>query len=119
MEKVLKFRVKGTKFRHANHLMAAAVEGGDELCLEREPTNEHDPDAVRVMLADGTHIGYVQADMARMVGEILVTADVLSVRATETWHCEVRFQPGACAGLELLPEEKSLKHARGYFDDLS
>ena len=31
--------------------------------LEPEPTNEYDPNAIRVLAADGHHVGYVPSDM--------------------------------------------------------
>ena len=32
--------------------------------LEAEPTNEYDPNAIKVLAADGHHVGYVPKDMA-------------------------------------------------------
>jgi hypothetical protein len=31
--------------------------------LEAEPTNEYDPNAIKILAADGHHVGYVPADM--------------------------------------------------------
>ena len=38
--------------------IADALAEGDELTLELEPSNEHDPDAVAVF-REGVHIGYI------------------------------------------------------------
>ena len=43
----------------------------DCLRLEREPDNEHDPDAVRIVQIDGTKVGYVNRLQAKAVGRWL------------------------------------------------
>ena len=35
--------------------------------LEPEPTNQYDADAIKVLAADGHHIGYVPKDMTRLI----------------------------------------------------
>ena len=35
--------------------------------LEAEPTNEYDPNAIKVLAADGHHVGYVPKDMTKEV----------------------------------------------------
>ena len=37
--------------------------------LEPEPTNEHDPNAIKILAEDGHHIGYVQKDITARVRE--------------------------------------------------
>jgi len=39
---------------------AQNLKGGERFLLVREPTNPHDPNAIKVML-DGIHLGYVPA----------------------------------------------------------
>lgn len=41
--------------------------------LEAEPTNEYDPNAIKVLATDGHHVGYVPADMTE---EIRTNADL-------------------------------------------
>ena len=35
--------------------------------LESEPTNEYDPNAIKVLAADGHHVGYVPKDMTKEI----------------------------------------------------
>jgi hypothetical protein len=37
--------------------------------LEAEPTNEYDPNAIKMLAADGHHVGYVPADMTSEIRE--------------------------------------------------
>lgn len=60
-------RVVGVRFRSPSEILhAACVTAGDGLLLEREPTNPHDPGAVKAM-ADSVHIGYVERSWAGVV----------------------------------------------------
>ena len=42
----------------------------DEIELEPEPDNPHDPNAIKV-IADGVHIGYVPAKSTKKIGQLL------------------------------------------------
>ena len=44
---------------------------GEPLILEREPSNLHDPDAIRIARADGTCVGYVNRLQTGAVGQWL------------------------------------------------
>lgn len=37
--------------------------------LEAEPTNEYDPNAIKVLAPDGHHVGYVPSDQTRFIRE--------------------------------------------------
>lgn len=51
--------VVGTCFRGDPHEITAGLKEGDPLKLVREPENEYDPRAIKVLNQDGLHIGYV------------------------------------------------------------
>lgn len=66
-------RVVGMHFRgqHAKDY-AAALQPGDTLLLEREPTNEYDSFAIKVNTPDfedrlGFHLGYIEKGAARWI----------------------------------------------------
>lgn len=50
--------------------VVSMLQPGDPIGLDRDASNEHDSNAVR-LLAQGTWIGYVQADLAVIVAEYL------------------------------------------------
>ncbi|NNC71599.1 MAG: hypothetical protein HKN78_01845 [Sphingomonadaceae bacterium] len=49
----------------------AGLEPGDILALEREPTNEHDPNAVKVVTRSGECVGYVERSVAQDIAASL------------------------------------------------
>ncbi len=55
--------VAGAAAHHGDTLQGDAVHPGAELRLERDPTNEHDPNAVRVLVA-GEQLGWVPRELA-------------------------------------------------------
>ncbi len=62
---VLESRVQG--IRYDNRADAAIdVPKGDQLLLQADPDNPHDPWAIRVLF-NGQHIGYVQRDKAKII----------------------------------------------------
>lgn len=66
----LSFALKGLNYRDEDEQAAAEdLEEGDDLILEEEPTNEYDPFAIKVLTADGYHIGYVEASKAKFISE--------------------------------------------------
>ncbi len=62
--------IAGVKFRKGARELIDGLEDGTALSLEREPTNEYDPYAVKV-ICGGLHIGYVPRDLAAMVGNLI------------------------------------------------
>lgn len=64
----ISFAVKGLQYRDEEAQEAAEdLEEGDTLLLEREPENEHDSYAVKVLTTDNHHIGYVEATKAKRI----------------------------------------------------
>ena len=55
--------VAGAAAHHDEVLQSPAVEPGAALRLERDPANEHDANAVRVLL-DGAQLGWVPRELA-------------------------------------------------------
>lgn len=73
--------VVGTSFRQAD---ARTVEAGESALLRREPDNEHDPNAIAVMVG-GRHVGYLPRALAARLDGITwsaVVSDVLRGEAT-------------------------------------
>ena len=67
---VLNFAVKGLFFRTKEDQKAACTLAvGDPLHMEFEPDNERDPNAMKVTMLDGHHIGYVDGKFSAYVKE--------------------------------------------------
>lgn len=72
-------RIVGSQFRDdAAQAIYAALAKGDELQLQLDPANPHDPLAVKV-IADGTHVGYIPREMSAVFHLVGVGADVIAV----------------------------------------
>lgn len=71
METLL-FNVNGTKFlsKKIIKVVAEDVKSGDILELEREPSNKHDPFAVKVFY-DDQFIGYVEREFSEEVSKLI------------------------------------------------
>lgn len=61
--------IAGAKFRDADAYLKALPDG-TAFALEAEPTNQHDPNAVKV-LHDGRHVGYVPRDLSAEVAKLM------------------------------------------------
>lgn len=69
---VANFAVKGLFFRSKEDQEAACtLQVGDPLHMEHEPDNPKDPNAMKVTMMDGHHIGYVDRSSARYVRDNL------------------------------------------------
>ena len=68
---------------------------GDAVILEREPHNTHDPEAVRVLLLDGRHLGYIPRDLTSNFGELTTVGRVKSVGIGEGGYygAQIAVQP--------------------------
>lgn len=55
-----RFSIVGQKHRNLDPYLPG-IEAGCEALLVREPTNQHDPNAVAVWI-DGTHVGYLRKE---------------------------------------------------------
>jgi HIRAN domain len=62
--------VAGAGQHHAEALEAAAIGPGDSLELERDPENEHDPNAIQV-LSGGEQLGWVPRELAEQLAPAL------------------------------------------------
>lgn len=61
-------RIVGMHFRGAEMVeYASALQGGEELSLEREPENQYDQNAIKVLTNDGTHLGYIERGQAAWI----------------------------------------------------
>ena len=65
---VADFAVKGLYFRSKEDQKAAeTLQVGDKLIMEPEPNNPKDPNAIKVLMQGGHHIGYVDSKCAGYV----------------------------------------------------
>lgn len=60
---VVQFNIAGMSYRENIDDYLGEFKG----TLEAEPTNEYDPNAIKVLAADGHHVGYVPKDMTKEV----------------------------------------------------
>lgn len=65
----IEFNIAGIDYREKIDNYLGEFKG----TLEAEPTNEYDPNAIKVLATDGHHVGYVPADMTE---EIRTNADL-------------------------------------------
>ena len=56
--------IAGAGRHHAEALAAADAAPGRPLALDRDPDNEHDPNAIRVLAASGEQVGWVPRELA-------------------------------------------------------
>ena len=67
------YQLVGNRFRgQAEQTAFKALRKGDGITLVREPTNEHDSNAVKAMIGE-LHVAYVKADDARVLSNIMDT----------------------------------------------
>lgn len=59
--------------------------GTNEAVLIPEPTNPHDPNAIRIELTDGTHVGYIPADQTAEAAKHLQAPTYAIIRRTQTY----------------------------------
>ena len=60
---IVQFSIAGITFRENIRNYLGEYKG----TLEPEPTNPHDPNAIKVIAEDGHHVGYVPKDMTTQV----------------------------------------------------
>lgn len=60
---VVQFNIAGMSYREDIGDYLGEFKG----TIEAEPTNEYDPNAIKVLAADGHHVGYVPKDMTKEV----------------------------------------------------
>lgn len=75
------FNIAGINYR--GNLTKAL--GTNEAVLIPEPTNPHDPNAIRIELADGTHVGYIPANQTAEAAQLIKAQAYTIIRRTETY----------------------------------
>lgn len=78
--KTNRFAVRGTHFVGDN---LSGVQAGDDVCLDPEPTNAHDPRAIRVCVPRGNAllpIGYVPRELCEGVHRLLETNSIWNTK---------------------------------------
>jgi hypothetical protein len=86
---LLQCHVAGTAYRDIGGV-DPQLESGEELALRREPDNPHDPRAIRVHRADGSHLGYLPRDRNEVIASLmdagkLVVARVVDAKREDRW----------------------------------
>ena len=77
-------KVVGTTFREKEQKLPwDEFRAGDLLILEREPTNEFDKNAVKVIWSRGIHIGYIPKQTAISVSELIKDGHKLYAKINE------------------------------------
>lgn len=121
--------IRGFQFRPHGRAIVRGLTHGQSLVLEREPDNEYDPHAVKIILETGSlsddakanladtlpgggieldefltvtrwHIGYIPKEMSQNIGTILQHPEQVALRATFT--LDVKGYPS----IELSAQQK-------------
>ncbi len=94
-----KFPIAGVKFRGAAVIeLLKTLENGTVFELEPEPTNQYDPNAVKIIYNDGEtdiHVGYVPKNFSAEISAALEIEPVVCIASDfskdkKTWEFEVR-----------------------------
>lgn len=80
-------------------VIANEVQEGDQLSLSPEPTNQYDPNAVRVLTQKGRQIGYLKKDVAQKLTEAI--RNQTEIRTKVSWVGEKEFK-GVGLRIELV-----------------
>ena len=75
---------------------------GESVSLERDPSNPHDPNAVKVLLSDGSMLGYVAREMAGAISHELAEGWKFKIRVADAPYVEEKW--GQCE-LEVMGKE--------------
>ncbi len=93
--------------KHGRSGYAGLFSPGQAVSLERDPANPYDPNAVKVLLSDGSMLGYVAREMAASVSRILADGWTFKLRISDVPYVEDKW--GQCQ-LDVLdkdaPEKK-------------
>lgn len=87
--------VKGNYFRPASAKeVFNELQDGDTLILEPEPTNQYDPNAIKVIEPEsGEFIGYIQKELSPSVAELLAEGPVTCTVYSLMGGCLVEVTP--------------------------
>lgn len=85
-----KFKIAGSCFRKGGETAIWRSERGTQLFLEREPENQFDPHAVKVLI-DSKHVGYVPRTQSRMVSDAIGGGATATCRLTDPRELEAEL----------------------------
>lgn len=98
-------RVVGMHFRGGGAKdVAAALEPGDTVRLEREPDNGHDAYAIKVFVED-MHIGYIERGQAAWISPLIDEGGVATARVTG--HEEVKRNVHPLLSIEVTDDAEA------------
>lgn len=115
---VRQMEVKGTFYRSNDEKAAARfVEVGNTLVLVPEPDNPVSPNAIKVCTIEGDHIGYVNKEISKFVGDNL--SHVASCKVTKVSADDIpfitaviKFSPLTCKQPEFIKKELRVRPER-------
>ena len=87
-------RLVGNRFRHAGAAVLPTLPAGHPLILEPEPTNPHDPNAIRVLVElSNSKSVFAAADRTIHLGYIprVKTSEVMSIIQGPDWRAYLVF----------------------------
>lgn len=84
-------RIAGTTHVPGIERLIEALHEGDELRLERDPSNHYDRWAIRVLNSQGTKLGFIPADQNEVVARLMdggkrIIAKVTGVELIDRWY---------------------------------
>lgn len=83
--------VVGAKFELTRKIEIEECTPGEFVELRPEPKNKHDPNAIAVFSCRGIQLGYLRAEDAPRIGQIMNQTEVQAVFQQETeWGCYIR-----------------------------
>lgn len=85
--------VAGVKFRPGAVEHMATLDQGAEFALQPEPTNQYDPNAVKILHGD-RHVGYVPRDLSEEVSQLVAAGRVERVVKRSGSGIEIHFTKG-------------------------
>lgn len=79
---LLECHIAGTAYLDLTEI-EPALRAGNELTLRREPDNEHDHHAIRILTANGVHLGYVPRPKNETLAHLMDAGKFLFAKLTE------------------------------------
>jgi hypothetical protein len=93
------FFIHGMRYRSLPEQWPFWLNNNDKLKLLQEPTNKHDPYAVKVLTQSGKHLGYVPIFYSKAIFSLLkygeqpiVRVNYLNEKSTPHWWLKVDFE---------------------------
>ena len=83
---------------------------GETVSLEGDPSNPYDVNAVKVLLADGSMLGYVAREMAASISRELADGWTFKIRISEGPFVEDKWGQCELEVMDKCPPERGVQH---------